>query len=241
MKTLTARIAGKLKSNRTGLAVFVVLSVLTALALAAPFGRMPLPVKTVTGHVTPAAGAVTLSGKLSQTKLVQGGNGIVYLDVTITAPPVENVTGTRPATDMVIVLDRSGSMAEANKMPYAKAAIQDVLARLGDEDRFALVSFSDAAQTHGGLTYATAANKERLSAMVAEIGPGGGTNMGEGLSTAFSLLATDGMNRTRKALLLSDGLANQGVTDPGSLAQIAGRFATREAVLSTIGMGLGFN
>jgi Ca-activated chloride channel family protein len=65
--------------------------------------------------------------------------------------------------------------------------------------------------------------------------------MGAGLNAALSLLETNQTHRARKILLLSDGQANQGVTNPELLGQMASRATQYGAVLSSIGMGLGFN
>jgi hypothetical protein len=52
---------------------------------------------------------------------------------------------------------------------------------------------------------------------------------------------TQSRQRHRKVILLSDGEANMGIVDPKELAKIAASFTSHSAVLSTIGMGLGFN
>jgi len=52
---------------------------------------------------------------------------------------------------------------------------------------------------------------------------------------------TQSRQRSRKIILLSDGEANMGIVDPKELAKIAMSFTEHRAVLSTIGMGLGFN
>ena len=63
---------------------------------------------------------VQITAQLSQTKVVQNGANTVFLDMIFTPPSVNNFRKRQRATDMIIVLDRSGSMSEAKKMPYAK-------------------------------------------------------------------------------------------------------------------------
>ena len=65
--------------------------------------------------------------------------------------------------------------------------------------------------------------------------------MGAGLNAALNLLHNSHSDSARKILLLADGQANQGITNPEQLAQMAARATHYGAVLSTIGMGLGFN
>ncbi len=184
---------------------------------------------------------IQIKTKLSQTKLVQNGANTVFMDITFIPPRFNNIRPQQRATDMIIVLDRSGSMSEAKKMPYAKAAIWDVLGRLNDNDRFALVSFANNAIVQSPLVSVTASNRSYLNNVVSSIHAAGGTNMGEGLHAALNLFANNSSERAKKILLLSDGQANQGITNPEQLAQIASRVSQHGAVLSSIGMGLGFN
>ncbi len=184
---------------------------------------------------------IQIKTKLSQTKLVQNGANTVFMDITFIPPAVNNISQQQRATDMIIVLDRSGSMSEAKKISYAKAAIWDVLGRLNNNDRFALVSFANNAIVQSPLVHVTASNRSYLNNVVSSINAAGGTNMGEGLNAALNLLANNRSERARKILLLSDGQANQGITNPEQLAQLATRATQYGAVLSSIGMGLGFN
>jgi len=184
---------------------------------------------------------IHIQTKLSQTKLVQHGSNTVFLDITLTPPQINKPVRQQRATDMIIILDRSGSMSEAKKMPYAKAAIWDVLGRLNANDRFALVSFADNAIVQSPLVNVSSATRSYLNNVVSSINASGGTNMGAGLNTALNLLQNNHNERAKKILLLSDGQANQGITNPEQLAQMASRATQYGAVLSTIGMGLGFN
>lgn len=191
-----------------------------------------------------AAGSepVQISGKVSQTVLVQNSDNTIYLDITIKAPTQTLAAPQNRPTDMLIILDRSGSMAAEKKISFAKAAIHDVLAQLTSYDRFGLVSFSTNAIVHSPLVPINEANRENLNRIVETIPADGSTNMGEGLQFALKLLTdTHHGERLKKVLLLSDGQANQGISDPQGLAFIVGQIAKTGTVLSTIGMGLDFN
>jgi Ca-activated chloride channel family protein len=184
---------------------------------------------------------VEISAKLSQTRFVQNEANTVFLDVSISTPSLPGAGTPSRATDMIIVLDRSGSMSEDNKMPYAKAAVWDIIGRLNERDRFALVSFADNALVQSPLVTVNSANKGTLNNMVSQVTPSGSTNMSDGLNAALQLLEHSAGEGARKIVLLSDGQANQGITDPEALGQMASRATHHGAVLSTIGMGLGFN
>lgn len=238
MKTIKQRIIDRCQSNRTGLLIFTGMSLATGLFVSMAQGAWSLPPVTQTPAII---GPARITVKPSQTRFVQGGSQTVYLDVAIKAPPMARQINPQQATDLVIVLDRSGSMAGPEKMPFAKAAIRDVLTRLHEQDRFALVSFSDNAIRHSPLVPVNASGRENLIDMIDGIVAGGGTNLGDGLNSALNIMTGDNSDRARKVLLLSDGQANQGITAPDMLAQLAAQLSRSGAVLSTIGMGLDFN
>ncbi len=184
---------------------------------------------------------IQVKSRLSQSKLLQHGASTVFVDITFTPPAINQPLRHQRASDIIIILDRSGSMSEAKKMPYAKAAIWDVLGRLNDNDRFALVSFADNAIVQSPLVNVSSATRSYLNNIVRSIRASGGTNMADGLNAALGLLQKGHNERAQKILLLSDGQANQGITNPEQLAQMASRVTQYGAVLSSIGMGLGFN
>lgn len=185
---------------------------------------------------------VRVSGLLSQTKFVQNEDGTVYLNLAVEGPSELRNVKERSSVDVVVVLDRSGSMAEDRKLPFAKAAITELIDRLQDGDRFSLVTFDDAARTDVTPTLIAAGAKERLRSVVSTIQTGGGTNIGDGLSHARQLLRTaEADRRLRKIILLSDGQTNVGITDPKALNAMAKEIADTQVTVSTVGMGLGFN
>ena len=74
------------------------------------------------------------------------------------------------------------------------------------------------------------------------LAPGASTNLGDALLLAErSALNLSEELRRRRVLVLSDGHANTGIVEPAELQKIARRLADRGSIVSTIGMGLGFN
>ena len=165
----------------------------------------------------------------------------MYLDLRITTPAATLSPARVKASDIVVVLDRSGSMAAENRLPYAKEAIRRLVQRLSADDRFALITFDSVAVVDTELTPVTDTVRERIVRRVQAIHPGSSTNISDGLLKARALLPGNVGERHRKVILLSDGEANMGIVDPKALAKIAASFPEHSAVLSTIGMGLGFN
>jgi Ca-activated chloride channel family protein len=144
-------------------------------------------------------------------------------------------------------------MAAENRLPYAKEAVLRLVRQLQADDRFALITFDTVAVVDTELTPVTDAARERILRRLQTIQPGSSTNISDGLLKARALLQgnvgegpdgpapTQSRQRRRKVILLSDGEANMGIVDPRELANIAASFTGHNAVLSTIGMGLGFN
>jgi Ca-activated chloride channel family protein len=141
----------------------------------------------------------------------------------------------------VVVLDRSPSMLAAHKLPYAKAAVHELINKLDTSDRFALIAFDRRARIYSELVEVTPAARQRLMQLIDKLDVGSATNIGAGLVRARELIEKSPSPRVKKILLLSDGETNTGVTDPKALAWMASEISSNQMVLSTIGMGLGFN
>jgi len=188
------------------------------------------------------SGIVGVSGHLVQDKTLQGSDGIVNLFLTIRAGDglAANTVADRHI-DMVIALDRSGSM-HGKKLADAKLAISSLLASLSAGDRMALITYSDRVQNLSGLLNITETNRRYLEFIVSNISAGGGTNLGAGLQAGMRALLAVGRNRNPgKVILISDGLANQGMTHPRQLGDMAAMAIEQEFSISTVGVGTEFN
>ncbi|MBW1896050.1 MAG: VWA domain-containing protein [Deltaproteobacteria bacterium] len=196
----------------------------------------------VTSGTNVTTGIVTLSGHLAQHKVLSGADGTVTLSLTMSADDVLDLEdGDARPVDLVIVLDRSGSM-RGKKIADAKQAILSLLSRLSAKDRLALVSYSDRVRRHANLLKVTPTNRMLLSSAIAGIWANGGTNLGAGLQEGLNVL--QGARRdghVGKLILISDGLANQGITDPTALSHMASIAVEKEFAVSTAGVGNEFN
>jgi len=146
----------------------------------------------------------------------------------------------RPALNVAVVLDRSGSM-DGWKIASARRAVDAIVDRLGPRDRLAIVVFDDTAQV---LRRARAVvDREDVHALVSGIGPGGSTNMEAGLALGFEevLRGAGRPGSVDRVLLLTDALPNVGGTDAGSFLELAGRYAQRGIGLGVFGVGLDFD
>ena len=136
------------------------------------------------------------------------------------------------ARDVVLVLDRSGSM-EGEKMEQAIAAAEYVLGHLGADDRFAIVDFSRYVGTFDeGLR--AAADAEAGIEYVRGLAAGGNTNISGALERGLEFL--DG-ERPGTVVFLTDGLATVGIEEADGILEVAEQAASERTQLFAFGVG----
>ena len=187
-------------------------------------------------------GTVSAKANLVQEKILKGSDGKVSLALTLTAAEIKQLTHRPiPRTDLVIVLDRSGSM-KGQKIHDARKAVLRLIDRLNVDDRLAVVTYSNGVNTLAPLMPMDARHRREVKDAVQRIYSGGGTNLGGGLQRGIqTLMQTDADGRQRKVILISDGLANHGVTDPVALGNMASGAVEHNYSVSTVGVGYDFN
>ena len=193
-------------------------------------------------HQTVKNGIISVSGHLVQDKVLQGSDGTLGLNLTLQAEETAASNSGEPSNvDLVIVLDRSGSM-KGRKIDDARQAVLKLLSSLGAKDRFALVTYSDGVQIASSLLNVNRKNRQLMESAVSRVRVGGGTNLGAGLQAGINLLGSfDRNTNAAKVILISDGLANKGITDVQALSGIAAVAVEKEFAVSTVGVGDEFN
>lgn len=148
----------------------------------------------------------------------------------------------RPALDLAVVIDRSGSM-RGDKIRDVKAAALGLLDGLGPDDTVSLVSYSDGVQLHTVRLPVDGPGRAALRTALLGLQADGGTALGPGMMQALGVIES-GMRDDRRmahVLLFSDGLANVGEQRPEVLGARAAEAFTRGASVSTLGVGVDYN
>ncbi len=139
---------------------------------------------------------------------------------------------TRAPIDVVAVIDRSGSMS-GEKIVKAREALAMLSAKLDTGDRLGIVSYAASARWDLPLDEHSTAD---IADAISEITDGGGTNIFDGLETAYAAFDTD-TTRTRWVVLLSDGNPNEGVTDDDAILRLVRLY--RDAGIGTSAIAVG--
>ncbi len=181
----------------------------------------------------------TLNGKLNCPVISERG-GTAYLQLTLTTPNIISEKRRKPM-NLSVVIDRSGSMSDQRKMEYAKKAFVSLVDQLQSNDILSIVIYDDVvevirrAQKIGN-------DKQSIKRLIDEVYPRGSTNLGgglvEGLRQSEKYAGKEFVNRV---VLLSDGLANVGITDPVELNRIAKRYRNKSISITALGVGLDYN
>jgi Ca-activated chloride channel homolog len=185
---------------------------------------------------------VTVSTRMTQDKVLKGSDGFVSMALTLTAAHApEAAEGPKTPVDLVIVLDRSGSM-QGDKIAAARSAVLRLIEQSTPGDRLALVTYACDVELVAPLTAMNAHGRQHLSKAARQVTASGFTNLGGGLRQGIDLLArSPGGGRQRTVILISDGLANRGITDPVVLNGMAAEATDFQFTVSTVGVGLDFN
>ncbi|MFM1814679.1 MAG: hypothetical protein RLZ98_1374 [Pseudomonadota bacterium] len=187
---------------------------------------------------TAAAAPVTLEATLSQSAIPRGERTRVYLRVGLKSERIRS-TRDRAPLNVALVIDRSGSMS-GRKMDEARRAAMMAVDRLGERDIISVVSYDDRVEVEVPATRAGSGRdiKRRIRGLSARGSTAIHAGLLAGANEVRKFKSRDYVNRI---ILLSDGLANVGPRKPSDFESLGRELGTEGIVVSTIGLGLGYN
>ncbi|MES2705315.1 MAG: von Willebrand factor type A domain-containing protein [Verrucomicrobiota bacterium] len=150
----------------------------------------------------------------------------------------EIAAAARPASNLVFLVDVSGSMNEPSKLPLVQQSLRLLTERLTENDRVSIVTYAGSSGVV--LPSTNGQDKARILAAIDGLQSAGGTNGAGGITTAYAQAAQhfikDGVNRV---ILATDGDFNIGVTSHDDLLNLITEKAKSGVFLSVLGYGMG--
>jgi Ca-activated chloride channel homolog len=143
-----------------------------------------------------------------------------------------------PFSNLVFLIDVSGSMLAANKLPLAQTAMKMLVEELRPQDRVALVVY--ASRTQVVLESTPAANKQKIISAIDGLTSGGSTAGGQGLRMAYEVAGKNfiegGNNRI---ILCTDGDFNVGESSNASMERLVEDERKKGVFITVLGFGMG--
>jgi len=150
----------------------------------------------------------------------------------------ESIGIKRPAANLVFLIDVSGSMQDANKLPLLKSSLRLLSKQLTENDRISIVVYAGASGVV--LEPVPGNHRHSISRALDQLRAGGSTNGAAGIDLAYQLakqsFIEEGINRV---ILATDGDFNVGVSDTTRLKEIIERERSNKISLTTLGFGFG--
>ena len=192
---------------------------------------------TVTKKSNPVSFSSALDNDYYRTDTINR-HAFLYIDTHV--GEFINDNATKVPLNLSIVIDRSGSMS-GDKIKYAKNAASYVIDQLQSNDYVSLVIYDHAVELLQAPVLAI--DKASLKKKINSIFPGGSTNLWGGTEKGYEQVKTNyKQNYINRVLLLSDGLANAGLTDQKAIALKVQQHKDKDGItLSTFGIGLNYN
>ena len=146
--------------------------------------------------------------------------------------------GRRPASNLVFLIDVSGSMNTPQKLPLLKSGLKLMVDQLGENDTVSIVVY--AGSTGLALPPTRGDKKDVIARALDDLQAGGSTNGGAGIQLAYAQAMANfirgGVNRV---ILMTDGDFNVGITSQGDLTRLIEDRAKSGVFLSVLGFGMG--
>ncbi len=142
--------------------------------------------------------------------------------------------------NLCLIIDKSGSMASDGRMIKLKVALNKFIEKLRPIDRISIVVYDDEASVI--LPSDVIENQNLIKLAINGLETGGSTNLNAGMVLGYEqVLKNFNKKGTNKVILLTDGLANRGVTDTEKIIENSKKYNKKIIDISTIGVGNNVN
>ena len=156
--------------------------------------------------------------------------------IGLKAKPI--ATDKRPPSNLVFLIDVSGSMNAPDRLPLVKSSLKLLINQLGENDRVAMVVY--AGTTGIVLDSTSAARKDLMHAALDRLEAGGSTNGAGGIQDAYAVAAKHFLKEgTNRVILCTDGDWNVGTTSTEALVSMIEEKRKTNVFLSVFGFGMG--
>ena len=159
--------------------------------------------------------------------------------VSLTAPVPEEIAE-RPGETLIAVVDRSGSM-QGGPIEAVRTALHQLVDRLKPQDRFGVVIFDSEALVQVPTRAMSDHDSATVHALIEGITSRGQTDLSGGYLLGLSEARRHISQTGASVILLSDGHANEGITDPAQLGSVAAQARAEGITTTTIGIGQGYD
>ena len=143
-----------------------------------------------------------------------------------------------PFSNLVFLIDVSGSMSSENKLPLVIASMKVLLNQLRSDDRVAIVTYAGRASV--ALPSTKAAEKQKILDALESLNAGGSTSGAQGIITAYNIALENFIPKgNNRIILATDGDFNVGLSDNAGLEKLIEEKKNSGVFLSVLGYGMG--
>ena len=161
-------------------------------------------------------------------------NQLVMIGLQGKKVPVENL----PSSNIVFLIDVSGSMEDENKLPLVKSSIKLLIEQLREEDKVSMVVYAG----NAGLVLpsTSGSQKQKIRNAVENLQAGGSTAGGAGIQLAYKIAKENFIKKgNNRVILCTDGDFNVGLSSDASLVELIEKERESGVFLTVLGYGMG--
>jgi Ca-activated chloride channel family protein len=161
-------------------------------------------------------------------------NKLVLIGMQGRKIPVDNL----PASNLVFLIDVSGSMNEENKLPLVKSSLMLLTDQLREQDKVSIVVYAGAAGLV--LSPTSGSNKTKIKDAIDQLSAGGSTAGGQGIELAYKTAAENFMKEgNNRVILCTDGDFNVGMSSDDEMERLIEKKRNTGIFLTVLGYGMG--